>query len=152
MIFSLVPVESTARSIRWYRGFLPRIALKEASFINHDWSLILFWHSLLPLHWQLVQVQVSIYNIGLFYRESQNGWGWKGPLEITWSTTLLRQSHLEPLAQLSVSPRMKTTQPLCAASSLYFMQDIVGVLFRIRPNSVNSGWIQSTFTSVSYNM
>jgi len=26
--------------------------------------------------------------------ESQNGWGWKGPLEVVWPSRLLKQGHL----------------------------------------------------------
>jgi len=31
--------------------------------------------------------------------ESQNSWGWKGPLEVTWFNPWLKQGHLEQDAQ-----------------------------------------------------
>lgn len=68
MIFSLDPVESTAKSNWGYTVLLPFSALKEAWVINHDWYLFLrFGIVLLSLHWQVVQVQVNFYSIDLFY-------------------------------------------------------------------------------------
>lgn len=35
------------------------------------------------------------------HRELQNGWSWKGSLEIIWSTPLLKQLHLSKFSRIS---------------------------------------------------
>lgn len=46
--------------------------------------------------WQFVHAQSQ--EMG-FPTESQNGWGWKGPVEVIWLSPLLKQGHFQQVAR-----------------------------------------------------
>lgn len=94
-------------------------------------------------HFQKRIQGVSYWKTEIRITESENGWGWKGTLEITLSNPLLKQGHLEPAAQKHVqtarftvffSPmktkyhRRKMNYLVCKLTKLHWMLNVYSIL------------------------
>lgn len=72
------------------------------------------------------------------FTESQNGWNWKGPLEVIWSRRTLKQDHLELVAQDFIQMASTPKPPWCQCLDtlteqnhfLIFRGNLLGISFQ----------------------